>query len=210
MEDLHAVALGAAERARDGTAELGLDARDVGEAAHEEDSLVALGETRQVEGHRRFAQVVFLRRLAGERGRDFRHVGFVADALDGVRIGKRVVVRDVAVRIAIHEERGNVVLARQTQRFEDAVARLDEQVGGALRHLVANDRQERQPPNGAADGPFESRGELDGDAVGPLAQERLAHCHRERKRPVEDGRVQNARAHADWETIPAWRLTARS
>ena len=84
------------------------------------------------------------------------------------------------------------MLSRQTQRFEYAVARLDQEKRRPLFLVVAKDRQKRQTLHCAIDEGAQRLGELDGDAVGALAQEDLANRACEGERPMQDGRVDDA------------------
>ena len=135
-------------------------------------------------------------RVLEKRRGDLLDVGVVADAIDGVRIGQRVAGRVIASEVAIDEVRRHFVLARQAQGLEDAVARLDQEKRGAVGHLVAQHREQRETPHRAIDRLGERLGKLDRHAIGAFAQKSAAHGERERKRAVQDGNADQASSHA--------------
>ncbi len=94
-------------------------------------------------------------------------------------IGNGVGLRLVRIAIAIDEVRRHADLSREAQRLEDAVAWLDEEKRRSCRGLVAQDRKEGQPPDGAFDRRLQRFRQLDRDAIGALAQDDPSDGHRE-------------------------------
>ncbi len=188
VEDGDPFAPGPGERLGERGVEGVPDPLQVRHAADEKDAFVLRGELLQAVRHAALAAQVLLAR--GDVPVEFRHLpveGLEADALHRVGVRQVFRVRRVGVEVDVDEVQRDLALQGEPRPLDQRVGGLYEQEDGLGGYMVGEDGDLGEAPDAAQELFFQRLRQLESDAVGLHAVERLAHQVGELHPVVQNG-----------------------